>query len=602
MKYISSFAERAVPWHNSTPDTYFFGNSLVGASGEPDGKWTFLIGPDYTSPNYLTSEKLSVLCEGRQISIDLQMKRLRGTGIFFGSGETEGIRMSVLDFAPPDRSIALRWIQLENSQNRPLTVCAEVVPFEAEAGISGKGVLIKKDTTRYCFGNRETLNWADRCAHIVFAGDCAVQQQGDTFLLTVQPDENGCCTLLHRCAYGLPEEMDEPAEHLLEQTIAWWTEWFAKGRLPDISDQRYADALESLLLSVKMQQNRDGGSIAGIRKYANSYIRDTHGGLRMLLAAGHTEEAARLLRNIHSRWKIAGFIPNWWSMGSDSFIGHSFNNDAAEVTAYYLFMARNYLAASGDSALLEEISPSLDWAAQAQLDWLNAHDFTMDFNGDETEQYCCNEDGQEYGGFIHPDYPWHHRALSFPSMAAALTSLEWYANHTGKELSDELAHLRKKIDEIFLGEDGLHRWSALPDGNGWQQHRGHLTNYLLLPLWIGTSLTDSREQSDARAVKRFRLPNGFLPNCPQCMPGFCGHTLGMFLYAMLQLNDRPAADAAAHTILHSPLLSRYGTVSEFYGPSCIPNGHNCRAFEGGIMGEALIHYFSACNSAQNMLQ
>ena len=351
-----------------------------------------------------------------------------------------------------------------------------------------------------------------------------------------------------------------------------------------------------------MQQNRDGGSIAGIRKYANSYIRDTHGGLRLLLASHHTGEAALLLNNIHSRWKIAGFIPNWWSMGSDSFIGHSFNNDHSEITAYYLFMARDYLAATGDSALLDAIRPSLDWAAQAQLDWLHSHEFTMDFNGDETEQYCCNADGQEYGGFVHPDYPWNHHALSFPSMAAALTSLEWYAGYTGCDLSADLEALRQRIDEIFLDDDGLHRWSALPDEQGWHRHRGHLTNYLLLPLWIGGKLTAERERTDALAVKHFLRTDGFLPNCPQCMPGFCGHTMGIFLYDMLLLNDRAAADRAAHTILHSPLLSQYGTVSEFYGPSCIPNGHNCRSFEGGIVGEALIRYFSACNSSGNVVQ
>ena len=72
---------RAVPCHNSVTDTYFFGNSIAAASGNPDGEWTFLIGPDYTSPNYISSEKLFLVCCGREYPLDLQMKRLRKSGV-----------------------------------------------------------------------------------------------------------------------------------------------------------------------------------------------------------------------------------------------------------------------------------------------------------------------------------------------------------------------------------------------------------------------------------------------------------------------------------------------------------------------------------------
>ena len=114
---------------------------------------------------------------------------------------------------------------------------------------------------------------------------------------------------------------------------------------------------------------------------------------------------------------------------------------------------------------------------------------------------------------------------------------------------------------------------------------------MLLPLWLGAKLENSGEKADAAAAKALVRPDGFIPNCPECMPGFCGHTMGLFLHCMLSLNDADAARAAAETILNSRLLSMYGTVSEFYGPSCTPNGHNCRPFEGGIVGEALLKYF-----------
>ena len=79
---------------------------------------------------------------------------------------------------------------------------------------------------------------------------------------------------------------------------------------------------------------------------------------------------------------------------------------------------------------------------------------------------------------------------------------------------------------------------------------------------------------------------------PDVPTGFCGHTAALFLYDMVCLNEPEAALRTARGILDSPLLSMYGTVSEFYGPSCVPNGHNCRGFEGGITGEALMRCFA----------
>ena len=585
---------QAVPWHNGCRDTYFLGNSIAGASGRPSGEWTFAIGPDYTSPNYISYERIYIEAEGRMLAPDFAMRRLRGSGVYFGYANIEGIDAYLWDFTPPDMPVVLRHIILRDLNDRQLCVHAEIAPFEADTLISGGALRISKDTSRYCFGNRETLNWAPRSLRICFSGKSACTPDGGDALLSTPLGPDGRCTLIHSFAY-------DPAEHigsvdalaLLDRTLQYWDDWFDRGRMPRATDRRAADAVESLLLSVKMQQNRDGGFIAGIRKYANSYIRDAHGALRMLLASGHHAEAAALIRNVHSRWEKAGFIPNWWSMGSDSFIGHSFHNDASEVTAYYICMVRDYLRLTGDESLVKEVMPSVRWAVEAQLDWLRSHDYTMDFNGDETEQYCCNCDGEEYGGFVQSGYEWRHAALSFPSMAAALASLEWYAGYTGENISGDIAKLRAKIDEIFKDADGVHRWQAEKAGEGYARHPGRLPNYMLLPLWLGARLENGGEKADAAAVKALVRPDGFIPNCPECMPGFCGHTMGIFLHCMLSLNDADAARAAAETILNSRLLSMYGTVSEFYGPSCTPNGHNCRPFEGGIVGEALLKYFES---------
>ena len=594
---ISTSSLRAVPWHNSCRDTYFFGNSVVGASGTPEGEWTFLIGPDYTSPNYLRREVISLVFEGAEYPLAFQMKRLRGSGVFFGTAEAMGFRIALWDYAPFERQEVLRHIHVADlsGAERKAALLARITPHEAETDLLPDGICIRKDTSRYCFGNRETLNWALRCCDIRWTETAALSSDGESFLLTAVPSADGTCTLVHRCFYENDSVSLLPDPRtLLQDTLQGWADWLSLGTLPSAPTQRDSDALESLLLCVKMQQNRGGGAIAGIRKYANSYIRDTHGCMRMLLAAGHTEETAALLRNIHSRWTIAGYIPNWWSMGSDSFIGGSFHNDAAEITAYYLFMARDYLACTGNTALITAILPSLRWAAEAQLSWLCSHDYTMDFNGDETEQYCCNADGEEYGGFPNPSYGWDHSKRSFSSTVAALCSLEWYAALTGEDLSRELSALREKIQEVFYDPArGIHLWNAEPSANGWQRSPIRMTNYQLFPLWIGAKLPESSEKTDALSLMDTVRPDGLLPNSPDVPTGFCGHTAALFLYDMVCLNEPEAALRTARGILDSPLLSMYGTVSEFYGPSCVPNGHNCRGFEGGITGEALMRCFAA---------
>ena len=111
-----------------------------------------------------------------------------------------------------------------------------------------------------------------------------------------------------------------------------------------------------------------------------------------------------------------------------------------------------------------------------------------------------------------------------------------------------------------------------------------------MPLWLRVPLADGREGDDVKAAIAARRPDtGYIPNCPGVGEGFCGHTLGLALYGAVALG-LPEADELLETILHSNLLSRYGTVSEFYGPGGTPNGHGNRPFEGGIVGEALVSY------------
>ena len=83
--------------------------------------------------------------------------------------------------------------------------------------------------------------------------------------------------------------------------------------------------------------------------------------------------------------------------------------------------------------------------------------------------------------------------------------------------------------------------------------------------------------------------NGYLPTAPGDVEGFSGHNLAYMLYAMKKLND-PLADSIHQTLMIAPIIYCWGTVSEFYGPNAVPNGHLLNPFSSGILGEALIRY------------
>jgi hypothetical protein len=575
---------------------YFIGSGTVGASGNPDGEWSFAVGPDLTGPDFLESETIRLSGFGK---LPFEMRRLRGRGAFFGIAFEAGVyRASLTEVTPPDALSILRYLTLENesAEERVFTLEVRIRPGDQTRAVAKDGLEIIAPEGCWCFGNHETKNWAERRMRVVVPGaSCEADSEFFVLRLTIGLPAGGIAAvpIRHEFAYGDAYPAEEDPEAFLERGLSEWEKWLARGKYPNaIRDRLLRDAAESLLLNVRMQQNRDGGMIAGIRKYANSYVRDTHGGMRLLNICGHADDVGRLLLNVHSRWEIAGFIPNWWSMGSDTFIGDSFCNNASEVTAYYIFMARDYLAAGGDESLVSRIMPSVRWAADKQIRFLKANEYLMTFNGDESEQYCVHRDGEEYGPFgsvfSEERLGFDKSANSFAATMAAAGSLEWFAEYSGEDRYREFAaKVRERMESVFWDRDALrHGW--ISDGDG--LCNTVLTNALLMPVWLHVPSADGREAADAKAAIASRDPDtGYIPNCPGVSEGFCGHTPGLALYCAAALG-LPEADGLTETVLNSNLLSRYGTVSEFYGPGGTPNGHGNRPYEGGIVGEALVYY------------
>ena len=587
-------------------EAYFIGNGIVGAAINADSEVTLSVGRDYTSPNFIKRETIKIAVNATNYEFRPSMHRIRHTGVFAGSVTFDDVGVEIADFTLPGKPFLLRILKLKNQSDKTKVVetCIEV-QTDKQTDKSGSALRIVVTASDWCFGNKETMNWKERFCEIGFANGGIIKSD-DIISEKVQIEAKGEQELL---IYHYHYDEDNPYNDedimyisstrpydLFAQSLLSWQDWFGEGNF--MSDKsKVQDVIEGCLIAVKTQQNSDGGMIAGIHKYANSYVRDCHGGFRLLIATGHYDEAQKIILNIHAKFQAAGFIPNWWSMGSDAFIGHTFNNDASEITAYYLFMLRDYIKATGNEELFETVYDSAGWAADAQLRFMLANNYLMDFNGDETEQYVCKQDGEEYGGFPAVE-GWAHINYSFAATCAALTSLEFFAEFVKRlgyddEYSQHFCSIRSAIDRIFFRSDiGLHSWAV--NRETMEPLDNIVTNYNLIPLWIGARLSDEKEKSDALGMLRYiNKDTGFLPNSHPDVQGFCGHSLGLLLYCMMKLDKKSEARKIVYTILNSPLLSRWGTVNEFYGPGCVPNGHVYRAFESGILGEALLLFSRA---------
>jgi hypothetical protein len=613
-----------VPYCGLVED-YFLGGGIAGAMGNIHGEWNFLIGPNYTSPDFLASEILAIQVDDHVMQVSPEMHRARNTGIFYGIMQRASLTVTLVDFAPMNQPWVARLVKVENHSGKEarISVSASLRPQDGEARIiNGGAIAIHADTSRWNFDNlnKESKNWADRYSLITFDTECQAFIRGDDCVIQIPdlilPAEGSYITALYHYQHyrerGMAQEdyirfirsRDAPAD--LEEAITEWNRWMERGcRYDDKGlEQKAADAIEGSLVMVKMLQDSSGGIIAGLGEYPHSYVRDSHGACRLFNITGHPEEVKKVIQVICRKTSVFGYIPNAWQMGADFFHYKEFNNGAAENPAYFVLMIKYYLESTHDVEYVESIYPFMKGAVDVQLEAMENNGWVIDFNGDETERYTCRVDGETYGILSDWSDDSLSRSWSLPSCVLALASTDFFSDYLSKTGREELAGeyarkvglLRNSIDSIFWRDDlKIHDWCRRRDGS-WPRYR--IPNYHLFPAWIGVELNAGRQVTDALAMKPYLRPEtGFLPTAPGDVEGFSGHNLAYMLYVMKKLED-PVADQVFHTLVTAPIISCWGTVSEFYGPGGVPNGHLLNPFSSGIMGEALIRYSTGFSDEQ----
>ena len=353
----STSLPEAVPYCGAEED-YFMGSGVSGAAGSVAGAWDFLIGPDYTSPNFIKNEILSVIVDGKEKPLTLKMHRGRKSGLFRGVQQMGDLWIYLIDFTNSESTWVGRGVRLVNAGTTAHSARVKVritpsdisstnftgPPFKGPSGTStaivgNAGIKICEDTHALNFGvcnkTDELRNWADRYSHITFNVGSTVNQDGVNYEVITDPKilapgGDFSCGLYHWQHYGEAGKTD--ADYItairgrnvsndIETSITGWSKWIDAGRMysDQINDPKARDVVEGSLVAIKMQQHRDGGLIASPKVYAHAYIRDTHGAARLFEITGHYEEVKKAIQEIDRKERVIGYFPDAWQMGSNAF-------------------------------------------------------------------------------------------------------------------------------------------------------------------------------------------------------------------------------------------------------------------------------------------
>ncbi len=579
------------------PELSFLGSGRVGAGGTLNGDWNFLIGPVYSSPVFLKSERL-LLQVGTTPARDLTfaMRRIAGSGVLFGRATADELVVELYEFAPWDGVDAVRLVSVHNQGRamvKAIRLAARVLVLR-NAAIQDNMLIIRHAVGAKSYGG-ECPNWAPRRACIAWSGSEAKAEAGFVLCsgpMDLPPGGGGTRALVHRvewCGEAKPLPAPGYGTTDLEATLAEWKAWFARGDQKLLSHPRLGLLLESQLAFLRMQQSCDGGLIATVRRYAYSYIRDMHGAARGFLAAGHLDEVRHELEWIDRKYRKFRCIVNSSEMGTDIrdwFGGHK----GSELPAYCLLMARDFLQCGGDPSVVDRLRESLLHAADIQIETSKKHGWRFRYNGDETERYVPTKDGETYDCST-PE--WKRTTWSMPSHALAMASVDFFARDLAPRWNleptpywDAVESWKKTFAPTFQ-PDGSQPplWTVFKDG---AQPRHAVPNYLCFPAWTDAPFPPQQRIAWAWAAASHLRDDGWLAVMPGRVEGTCGHSLALLLAALI--NSGADQEVVAHLvdlIVAGGMLQHYGLVNEFYGPKGTPNPHNLRPFETGILLDAL---------------
>ncbi len=627
-----------VPYLN-TKARYPLGNGVAMAVGEPTGEWTQLTGPGYTTPNFLTSEVLTLEIDGVERPLVLDMKRAEATGIYYGVAVVGDVQIHLIDFGVRGQPWLGRLVLLDNAATgtshdvrlhvkvKPMTGGGMSNGLVEDAEGAREAVVIRANKiVEIPFGGR---NIADKSVVIAFApghgtafisGDTSIMESETLHLPPHGSREMALCHFFHeddlsdsQCLAALKKKATVLD---LEKSIGEWQTWFAQVppgyKLEKVKEPRARRMLEGGLAVLKTNQSLDGGLVAHATFYKEGYIRDDVLGLRGLSATGHFDELKQWLIWAGHKFALVKHLPDAASCEAslnDPNNSFDYGNMDLEETALCLITARDYYRATQDLATLNAVAPMLQYCMDIQLKDAIASGYQLEFNGDETE-ICGAVNVAPSGVSMNDDA--RKNDLAMTSVALAAASLDFYIEYvhlrgddpahyknlqtnTTLDLPAERGRLLQAMDANFWRTDvpeipgGFHDSFRKKSDMSWPLKR--IANLTLMPVYFGTPYAPDRQAKDVAAIASyFEEKTGFLQLVPGADTGFDGHDLGYLLWGLVETGN-PKKEEVYRALVDGPTADCWGSFNEAYDAKGNRNGHDLRTFETGCNVSALAKYW-----------
>ena len=625
------------------------GNGRVASYGR--GAEIFdMFGPFYSAPTMCTME----LYNGHS-SITSESEREHGTAIWTHRLYNRGEKTSdMLDYTDDTKPIFIReisaYVPASNKTTEWLVrgmgsgFSSVQNPFSAIDHICNQIcntyiTTIPAGTIFYKVGENNGIPYGyptitALTAAVTVTGDAQTELKADGLHITC----TGKCTVIFSfeqseaaALINLAEAASAGGNAILERCRQFWQN-FTAARLqnrPASADSAFGDieaAVDDIATLIKAQQGCEGGVLAG-HNYHLSYIRDSFGTHRGLLAMGCNDEARQLNLYHADVFKRYGRLQNAQGIGTPAF--HTHENDDVEITGYIVIMAMEYYAATGDEATLQAMLPLMRWCMDKQRAQLR--NGALPFNGDET--YIAGgvvprtiiADGSMEATLLY----YHAGKLMLSWLSALGVEDSWTAAQS-EAMQDIKAHFAANFTadgKLYCNKPNFFQESALPLWRHGVQECGHgfgdsyctggeryvcincyascglparepvryeLVSAALMPVWLGEpDLADAailRPIID-RIYREWRT-NGQLPSRPNGSLTV-GYDYGLALTALMRCNytsgESFAYDTAA--LARETLQKRdsSGAWVELYIDGLAMNT-KCRPWESGINIAAFIEF------------
>jgi hypothetical protein len=566
---------------------------------------SFLIGPTYTSPNFIKSSKLRIFYNDKIITVsDFETKKVKNTNCYISEFDSNDFTVNIADFSLWDTKEVIRSFTVGNKTKKQIEIRFE---FAIETNLK---IIKEKDrytifstsgeSTFFCWTQMSMTDWLDRGMEIYFTSEYEASLIDDdtesaknkgrlvfSTTLCIEPLSCEETALIFAFKESVNEEIRQIAinevREQFNKNIQNWEKWTANLDVGNIPEGKEKEIVLSSLIMIKSCQSYDGGFMACPFQYCFSYFRDSFGALTGLHKAGCAEEirdfliwADRIYQTIKDNFNSCA-MGNLMLQNLESLR----ENLASESPSYFCLIAGYYYDLTNDEIFIRKIMPSLDIAIETQLEYIEKNNGQLRFNGDETERYVPRNDGDMY--YFTPDFCQDDFALS--SMLLFLAAARFYQKFSDNDrLRAGIHSVRQAIVEGYVRSDGLLQWQS-----GHEKRDYLITNYNMFPLWLEIDLPDNLSEKNTIGMLEYIRPStGYLPISPGVVEGFTGHTMGILLSNLTKLRH-PLSHQALGRL--TGLCDGYGTFSEFYGPGGISNTHNMNIFSSGINVAALMDYY-----------